>query len=132
MKFLFVTVAILRQAFALGLVEIPSPVPSFALNQDRSLDGSPSISITFPDGYSDTMILSRYFANEEARLNRAEDCHYIGHLEGEPTACIGLTGCPGSDDLDITIMSEHSNRAMFQWLMDGSVKAIESPLKVYF
>jgi len=62
-------------------------------------------------------------------LNRAEACHYIGHLEGEPTACIGLTGCPGSDDLDITIMSEHSNHAMFQWLKDGSVKAIESPLK---
>ena len=94
------------------------------------MDGSPSVSITFPDGYSDTLVLSRYFANEEAKLTRSEDCHYIGHLEGEPEACVAMTGCPGSDDLEFTIMSEHSDRAMFKWFKDGAVELIESPLKV--
>merc|ERR1711884_1018284 len=102
-------------------------VPSFALNQDRSLDGSPSVSITFPDGFTDTMVLSRYYSNENDRLARTENCHFFGHLEGEPEACIALTGCPGSDDLELTIMSEHSTNPTFKWKKDGEVELIESP-----
>ena len=103
------------------------PLPRLALSQDRSLDGSPSVSIAFPDGYTDTMVLSRYYSNENDRLARTENCHFFGHLEGEPEACIALTGCPGSDDLEFTIMSEHSTDAMFKWKKDGKVELIESP-----
>merc|ERR1711953_351600 len=110
-----------------GTHSISRSVPSFALNQDRSLDGSPSVSITFPDGYTDTMVLSRYYSNKNDRLARTENCHFFGHLEGEPEACIALTGCPGSDDLEFTIMSEHSTDAMFKWKKDGKVELIESP-----
>merc|ERR1711884_285015 len=102
-------------------------VPSFALSQDRSFDGSPRVSISFPDGYTDTMVLSRYYSNENDRLARTENCHFFGHLEGEPEACIALTGCPGSDDLELTIMSEHSNNPTFKWKKDGEVELIESP-----
>ena len=96
------------------------------MNQDRSLDGSPSVSIAFPDGYTDTLILSRYYSNENDRLAQTEKCHFFGHLEGEPEACIALTGCPGSDDLEFTIMSEHSSDTMFKWNKNGEVQVIEN------
>merc|ERR1711936_570918 len=99
---------------------------SFDFHQDRALDGSPSVSITFPDGYTDTMALSRYYSNANDRLARVEKCHFFGHLEGEPEACIALTGCPGSDDLEFTIMSEHSPDTMFKWTKNGEVRLIES------
>ena len=105
---------------------ISGSVPSFVLNQERSLDGSPSVSITFPDGYTDTMVLSRYYSNENDRLARTENCNFFGHLEGEPDACIALTGCPGSDDLEFTIMSEHSSDTKFKWNKNGEVQVIES------
>jgi len=104
-------------------------VPRFALNQDRSVDGSPSVSIVFPDGYADTLVLSRYYSNQADRLARTEKCHFIGHLEGEPTACVGLTGCPGTEDVEITIMSEHSPETMFKWRKNGVVHIIESAFK---
>ena len=105
---------------------ISESVPSFSLNQDRSFNGIPSVSITFPDGYTDTMKLSRYYSNENDRLAQTERCHFFGHLEGEPEACIALTGCPGSDDLEFTIMSEHSPDTMFMWNKNGEVQIIES------
>ena len=105
-------------------------VPVFDLLEERSLDGSPSVSITFPDGYSDRLILSRFYINEEAKLTRSEDCNFIGHLEGEPGACVAMTGCPGSNDLEFTIMSEHSAHSTFKWLKNGNVEIVESPFKV--
>ena len=52
--------------------------------EERSSDGIPSISVTFPDGYTDNIVLSRFYANEEDRMAKAEHCHYIGHLKNEP------------------------------------------------
>ena len=105
---------------------ISESVPSLSLNQVRSFDGIPSVSITFPDGYTDSMKFSRYYSNENDRLARTEKCHFFGHLEGEPEACIALTGCPGSDDLELTILSKHSTDTMFKWNKNGEVQVIES------
>ena len=89
------------------------------------------MSITFPDGYSDTLILSRYYNTDEDRLEDInEGCHFIGHLEGEPEACVALTGCPGHDDLEFTIMSEHAKAPIHIWKKDGSVEVIESIFRV--
>ena len=68
--------------------------------------------------------------NEEAKLSRSDDCNYIGRLEGEPDACVAMTGCPGSHDLEFTIMSEHSSHSTFKWLTSGKVEVVESPFKV--
>ena len=76
------------------------------------------------------MILSRFYINEEAKLSRSEECNFIGHLEGETEACVAVTGCPGSDDLEFTIMSGHSAHSTFKWLKDGEVEVVESPFKV--
>ena len=74
--------------------------------------------------------MNRYYVNEEAKLSRSEGCNYIGHLEGEPGACVAMTGCPGSHDLEFTIMSEHSSHSTFKWLTSGKVEVVESPFKV--
>ena len=58
--------------------------PRFTLLEERSLDGAPSISISFPDGYEDTLILNKFYGNDEDRMSRKERCHYTGHLANEP------------------------------------------------
>merc|ERR1712238_212099 len=93
------------------------PSPRFGLIQERSFNGAPSVSIAFPDGYKDTLVLERYYANEEERMERTEACHYIGHLANEREACVAMTGCVGSEDVQFTIMSTHATESpMFRSL----------------
>ena len=109
------------------------PSPRFGLIQERSFNGAPSVSIAFPDGYKDTLVLERYYANEEERMERTEACHYIGHLANEPEACVAMTGCVGSDDVQFTIMSAHATDSpMYKWTKEGIVEIIESPFKVIY
>merc|ERR1712086_1089885 len=106
------------------------PSPRFGLIQERSFNGAPSVSIAFPDGYKDTLVLERYYANEEERMERTEACHYIGHLANEREACVAMTGCIGSEDVQFTIMSTHATESpMFKWTIEGNVEVIESPFK---
>ena len=42
-------------------------VPKFEISEERTLDGAPSVVVTFPDGYTDTILLSRHYANDEDR-----------------------------------------------------------------
>ena len=37
---------------------------------------------------------------------------------------MAATGCPGSEDVEFTILSEYFNRSMFQWTKDGIVQLI--------
>ena len=104
---------------------------NFALVEERSANGSPTVTVTFPDGYTDTLVLNRYYSSEEDRTAGAEECHFIGHLAKEQDACVAMTGCVGSEDIDFTIMSSHATKsAMFKWSKDGHVEMIESPFKV--
>ena len=47
--------------------ESPKNTPTFSMVEDKSIDGSPSIIITFPNGKSDTLMLEKYYANEDDR-----------------------------------------------------------------
>ena len=106
-----------------------SESPSFVLVEERSLNGSPSIAVTFPDGYQDTLVLSKFYANEQNRMASKERCHYIGHLENEHTACVAMTGCVGSQDVQFTILSKHSPKSStFKWTKDGNIEN----MKVFF
>ena len=87
--------------FALAVPE----TPTFFLNQERSFDGSPSVSISFPDGYNDNLILSKYSITGKKDDYREHLCHYVGHLEKETSACVAMTGCPGLNDVTFTILS---------------------------
>jgi len=101
----------------------------FTLLEERSANGAPTVTITFPDGYTDTLVLSKYYSSEEDRMAGAEACHYVGHLANERDACAAMTGCIGSEDIDLTIMSRHAESTMFRWTKDGKVEVIESPFK---
>ena len=111
------------------LVVLSDNVPAFTLNAERSLDGSPSLSITFPDGYTDTLILNKYYSNAEDELVRVaekEHCNFLGKLVKEDV-CVAMTGCPGQDDLEFTILSAHAtNGGLYRWNQDGNVQVIES------
>jgi len=92
------------------------------LSHDRLLDGTPQISVTFPDGYSDNLLLKKH---------SDDHCHYIGHLEHEKEACVAVTGCLGQEDLELTVLSEHLDQSpMMRWKLDGSVEVIESREKI--
>ena len=87
----------------------------------------PKISITFPDGYTDNLILDHFYPEED----KIEGCQFIGHLEKEQEACVAMSGCIGSEDVQFTIMSEHvTESSLLKWKKDGSVEHIKSPYKV--
>ena len=99
--------------------------PTFSLVEDKSIDGSPSIILTFPSGESDTLEFEKYYANDEDRTAGAEFCHYIGRLAGDPDAHVALTGCPGgAEDVEFTILSGQLDETMFRWTKEGKVELI--------
>ena len=63
----------------------------FTLISERTMDEIPRIAITFPDGSTDTMILNKYYSNDDDRRAGFNKCNFIGHLEKETGACIGET-----------------------------------------
>jgi len=104
--------------------------PKFSLIEDRTFNGAPSVAITFPNGHKDTLILNKFHGNEEDRLASMERCHYIGHLTNETEACVAMTGCVGSEDVEFTILSTHAKESvMFKWTKNGNVEILENPQK---
>ena len=100
--------------------------PSFSMIDDRSLNGSPIIEVTFPNGHSDTLVLSQFVDGIDEPESR--DCRYNGHLLSEPEACLAMTGCPGLEDVELTILSEHApGSGMFIWHKNGMVENLEHP-----
>ena len=100
--------------------------PRFSMIQDRTSNGAPSISVTFPDGYTDTLVLNKFYGNEEDRTAGLDRCHYFGHLANEPKACIAMTGCVGFEDVEFTILSNHAKTLhMFKWTKDGNVEILD-------
>ena len=73
----------------------------FVRNSERSM--IPEINIVFPDGHEDSLVLNYFFPTEEARMEGKATCNLIGHLENEPEACVGVSGCYGSEDMHFTI-----------------------------
>ena len=101
--------------------------PSFSLASERSLDGSPKINVVFPSGKSDSILLSISESDLELRMETGVDeCRYMGRLENDPKACIAMTGCPGVEDVEFTILSDDPERSgLFVWTKEGKVELIE-------
>ena len=93
------------------------------IHESRSIDGTPTIDVTFDDGYTDTLILDHYYFSDEDRLIRSENCDFIGHLANDQTACVAVTGCIGSEEVDITIMGDRGG--LYQIGLTGNVSAVE-------
>jgi len=101
--------------------------PRFTLEKERSYNSAPSVTVEFSDGYKDTMILNKFYANADDRMANKEHCNYIGHLANELDACVAMTGCVGSDNVEFTILSTHaSESSMFKWNKDGNVEVIKT------
>ena len=117
----------------LGSSRSSKHLPTFSMIDERSMDEVPTISIAFPDGSTDTLVLDRYYSNEDDRKAGFNRCNFIGHLERETDACVGMTGCPESEDVEFTIMSSRLNGSpLFKWKKDGSVERIMHPIMVFF
>ena len=114
---------------------IGNGTPTFSLLDEERLDYGnsekiPNISVTFPDGYSDTFVLNHFYnSKDDTKLNGR--CHYLGHLANEKDACVAMTGCFGSEDVEFTIMSSHGSESnLFKWNKDGSVEHIKHQVEV--
>ena len=106
--------------------------PKFHLLEKKNSNGAPSVAITFPDGHKDTLLLNMFHGNEKDQKNSAEWCFYSGHLEKGPEACVAMTGCVGTDDVEFTILSSHSESNIFKWTKDGNVEVIDDPSEVNY
>ena len=107
-----------------------SELPKFFLRSERSLDNVPSIDIIFPDGHRDSMILKRHYTSEEERKSRNLGCNFLGHLEKDSKACVAVTGCPGEDNLEMTINSKHSGLSnMYILHKNGQLEMVESTFR---
>ena len=96
--------------------------PTFTHNQERSIEGSPHLTVTFPDGYTDNLILSKHSEDDN------DLCHYLGHLEKEREACVAMTGCLGQEDVEFTILSKHATKSVsIRWTQTGLVEHLEPP-----
>ena len=115
----------------LGLSSSSEHLPKFSMIGERSIDEVPTILIAFPDGSSDALVLDRYYSNEDDHKAGFNRCNFIGHLEQETDACVGMTGCPESEDVEFTIMSSRLNGSpMYKWKKDGNVERIIHPYMV--
>ena len=99
--------------------------PKFTL-LDKSLDGTPSIEIEFPDGYKDTLVLKKFYGNDEDKMAKLDRCHYIGRLANESESGVAMTGCVKSEDVEFTILSNHSKACqIFKWRKNDEVEIIK-------
>ena len=106
-----------------------SNLPKFTLIPDgkhSSKQDIPEIKISFSDGSTDTLVLSRYYSNQEEKLSGIKRCNFIGYLANEVNACVGMTGCPGSEDVEFTILSSRLTKSpLLKWYKDnGAVEMI--------
>ena len=67
-------------AFLFGIGSSSESNPKFTLTKDRLLGEVPSVSIEFPDGSTDTLVLRKYYSNNQDRMAEVERCNFIGHL----------------------------------------------------
>ena len=77
------------------------------------------------------MILNYYYPNEESKKEGKATCNLFGHLKNEPTACVGVSGCYGLDDMHFTINSLHNSETNAYILKTtGELVMVEDELAV--
>ena len=76
------------------------------------------------------MILKRHYTSEEERKSRNLGCNFLGHLEKDSKACVAVTGCPGEDNLEMTINSKYSGLSnMYILHKNGQLEMVESTFR---
>ena len=103
--------------------------PNFTLIQENNSNDNeiPNIEIMFPDGSSDTLVLHRYYSNKmDQQKNNIKSCNFIGYLKNETDACVGLSGCPGKENVEFLILSTRLENPAYKWRshIDGYVQRL--------
>ena len=108
----------------------------FSVIEKRSKVSSPTINVTFSDGYMDTIVSWKHYSNKEQKrsIKNDKDCNYLGHLLHEKGACVAMTGCVGMEDVVFTIMSEHATDSFhFVWTKKGEIHTVDlDPVVSFF
>ena len=74
----FLKLLVIATIFTIGSATKPNP--KFTLTKDRLIGEVPSVSIEFPDGSKDTLILRKFYSNNQDRFEGTNRCNFIGHL----------------------------------------------------
>ena len=87
----------------------------------------PQILVTFPNGHQDEFV----FKPNPMGKSTIKTCPvtYTGHLLNSPSSRVAVTGCmkkPG-DQIEITMISEHSGTKLFIVDFFGNAEPIEIP-----
>ena len=92
--------------------------PEFSLLREDP--ESPVVAVNFPNGHSDVMILTPLDEGDGVPIPQ---CSFVGHLAKEPEHCVAITGCLGSEDVELSFMSRHApGSGMYMWKKDGTVQ----------
>ena len=104
-------------------------LPEVNVKESKSLNGIPTIGITFSDGFQDNFVLERHYMSDTDRMMKTIHCNFIGHLANDPEACVAVTGCPGTK-MEFSINSGKFGRsARFILHPNGVHEKIESAFK---
>ena len=91
------------------------------------------LTVEHPDGQTGTIHLEKYFLNDEERMlhlagNSNEHCRFTGYLASDPEgSCVAMTGCPGDETVELTVLSQKFGNALLVWKADGSVENVPHP-----
>ena len=92
---------------------------------EKSSEYDLELKVVFP-GFEDTIVLNRYYLNENEKLDRVEKCRFIGNLVSNPKSSVALTGCIGKQDALITILSQNPDiHTMLNWKINGEVEDLQ-------
>ncbi len=104
--------------------EFYSGVPSFELAGTNSKTGAPLVDIVFPNGHQDTLDLFHHYSHSDDQLS--SNCAFFGSMKHDKDACVAMTGCPGIDDLELTLNTGKARTSgMFLWKKDGTVEPLQ-------
>ena len=106
-------------------------LPQFQLSGTNAETGAPVVDVTFPDGFRDTLMLSYHYSHVDDRsVPKESHCTFFGTMKSEKTACVAMTGCVGSEDVELTLNSKRAGKSnMFLWKRNGNVQLV-TPMQV--
>lgn len=115
--------------FSISFIQYLDSAKIFVRSTERSL--IPEVSIIFPDGHEDALVLDYFYSTEEAQMEGKATCNLFGHLKNEHEACVGVSGCYGSEDMHFTINSLHNTKGNGYILKTtGELVMVEDELSV--
>lgn len=75
----------------------------------------PKLQIRFPDGTKDRILLKPHSPLQD-KSGLDNECLFLGHVEGIRQSSVAVTGCPGDDEVQVTIVTKSTSG---QYLLRG-------------